>query len=515
MLLIQDLLQRFKLEGIRNDFLNKRNGACSVDKVEMGFIDKFAQQVVPTRPNFSNEPSFTSSAKTSADHFSFLIDGRNRQFMDTSLTYENGRELLNRIQSCGYWEKDVKIVEVVETVEESRATNDTPHSDDLDSKDENAEESSEKSHPVSAPAPTQVPTPTFNGNVNMMPVQQQQQHQQRLQHQAPMARVPQQQHQQAPLPEPTKTTVTAVENAYFNQMKYSPQLNNGLPVVQTTPSDFTANFSFLQDSELDSPAAPGAQQQKMPVNVIQTVNQPKHSPVQHQQRPPVSSTQAYKGSNFHPTQSPVAGAGQRAYPPGLKVQPTLQNVTNIPVNYQPQQQPPLNQQTSSQVPSHMIPKQQPVNGGGSQMHGYAGQSQTPPNTQQQTSRPAAAAYPPVVPKAQYQQQPNLSNVKPMESKPVMTPKNDGSGDGQKSNAPMQEKEDYQQQPQIDTWTNETAAQSGGNNFSSRPAGGFSRNGNRSTGGGNREGNGGGARDGNAGGPRDGTAGGGGKYNNYR
>lgn len=471
MLLIQELLQRLKDDSVRSDFVHQRNGACPVDKVEMEFLDKFAQQVVPTRPNFSNEPTFSSSAKASADHFSFLIDGRNRQFMDTGLTYEKARELFTRIQSCSYWDKDIKVVEVSEA---SRAENDTPMTDDLESKDEKSEEVA-----VSAPAPTQVPTPIFNGNVNMMPVQQQ-----RLQH-AGMARIqPQQQPPTLPAPSNVQLnmkTATAVENAYFNQMNYSQQqqhqqqqqqlMTNGMPPMAPTQNDYGANFSFLQESELDAPTAPGSQQ-KMPVNVIQS----KHSPVQHQAMPPVQSNQPpfKSAANFHP-QSPIA------YPPGLKVQ---QQAPHIPVNYHANTQQQLNQQSAvpSQVPSHMIPKQQqPINGGNS-IAGYGTPSQTPPNNNQ--AAPATRlAYPALVPtKAQYQQQmtnKNLTSAKPMESKPVM----DGSGDALKANVQMPEKEDYQQQPQIDTWTNETAAQASGN-FTSRPAGGFNRNrADRSSGGG--------------------------------
>lgn len=497
-LIIQDLLQRLKDEKIRSDFLNKRNGACAVDKVEMEFIDKFAQQVVPVRPSFSNEPTFAQSAKNVADHFSFLIDARNRQFMDTGFTYEKAKDLFSRIQSCGYWEKDVKFVAVTE---ESRAENDTPNTEDLESKDGKSDDGGEKVAPVSAPAPAQVPAPSFNGNVGMM--QQQQQHQYRQPEQqvhAGVARV--QPQQQAPLPAPTnmKNTVAAIENSYFNQMKFSqPQqiISNGIPVAPVQ-NDFAGNFSFLQESELDSPATPGSHQ-KMPVNVIQ----PKQ-PVPHQQMPqvqPAMAAQAYKNSNFHP-QSPIA-AGQM-FPPGLKVQQPLQSQpsSHIPYQASPQQ---LSQQSavSSQVPN-MIPKQHPAPVNGNQAAPFG--TSTPPLQQsaQQSSRPAY----PMVPKAQYQQPlpnnqaQNLSNSKPAEQKPAVTQKKEGSGDGPKSGS-VQDKDkpaDYQQQPQIDTWTNETAAQSGGNNYSSRgTAGGYNRS-NRSSGGG-----GGNRSQGN------GEA----KYNNYR
>lgn len=481
--MIQELLQRLKEETVRSDFLNSRNKACRVDKAEMEFIDTFAQHLVPSRPRFSNEQSFVSSAKTSAEHFSNLIDGRNRQFMETGFTYEKAKDLFNRIQSCDYWEKDVKFVEVTAVEEDNRAENDTPISEDLESKDGKSE-SGEKAISVTAPPGAQVPTPAFNGNQNI--VQQQQQLQQ-----VPMTRDARQQHQQASLPAQNatlKTTLSAVEHSYFNQVKFSqPQgqlAGNGLPI---TPSqnDFGTNFSFLQESELDS--SPAGSQQKTPVNVIQTASQPKNSPVQHQQMQQVQ--QSYNNVNFHP-QSPIAG---QMYPPGLKVQQALQNsVSHIPVHYQasPQQ---LNQQSavpSSQVPPNMIPKQ-PVNG--SQVAGYCVPSQTPPVQQQQHVQPTTRpAYPTMVPKAQFQQQLHNNanpNVKPTEQKHQGgSKKHERSGDMAANDVGrVQEKdkqhEDYQQQPQIDTWTNETATQSGGStNYSSRSSGGFNRN-NRSSGGG--------------------------------
>lgn len=505
--MLQELLQRLKEDGVRSDFVNQRGGACPLDKAEWEFMDKFAQHVVPLRPKFSNEQSFSSSAKTAADHLNFVIDGRPRQFLDTGFTYEKAKELFTRIQSCCYWNKDV-----VEVVSESRAETETPNTEDLESKYEKSEEAGEEPISVAAPAPAQVPTPTFNGNVNVMPVQQQAQ---QPMHQRPLARVPQQS-QQAPLPAtPTngsgnmKTTVTAVENAYFNQMKYSqpqgPLINNSVPI---TPSqnDFGTNFSFLQDSELEPVLG---SQQKMPVNVIQTINnQPTHSPVQIQQMQQVQqASQNFKAANFLP-QSPIAG---QMYPPGLKVQHMQNTVSHIPVNYQPNPQQ-LNQQPAVPSPqvTNMIPKQQqPVNG--NQAPGFGAARQTPPVQQQQaaqqTSRPA---YPTMVPKAQYQQNNNSQqNAKPSEQKQSAQPQkqqqHDGSGDALKSNERVgrnsqgQEKEkqrddQYQQQPQIDTWTNETAAQSSGNNnYSSRSSGGYNRS-NRTSGGG---------------------AGGGAKYNNYR
>lgn len=488
--MIQDLLQRLKDDSVRRDFLGGRKGACKIDKADLEFIDKFTKHITPIRPDFSNESSFMNSSKTSAEQWSFLIDGRsNRQFADTALTYEKGKELFNRIQTCGYWEKDVKVVEVFE---ESRAQNDTPSTDDLEIKEEKSGSVGEKVLPVSAPAAAQVPTPTFNDNVSI-------------------------QHQQQQVPSNGPLNANNVEDTYYNQPKYSQTMGNGVPVAnEFAPA---TNFSFLQDSELESPAAPGSQQ-KMPINVMQTINQPKHSPVQ-----PIP-TQIYKNSGFY-TQSPNA-TGQM-FPPGLQVQQqqqqqhTLQNaVPHIPGIYQPSPQQ-LSQQAAaiSQVP--MIPNQP------AQVGAYLTPSQTPPVQQkmQSSSRPA---YHPVA-TTQYQQVPNVQNLQNvMESKPAASKveaEHKTNNEGRRGHEKKDKREDYQQQPQIDTWTNETAAQStrqGGSSFNRNNRSSGTREGQRGNAreGAQRDGpREGGHRDGpiegvqREGGQRDGPREGGGKYNNYR
>lgn len=418
--MIQDILKQLKTESVRSDFLNNRNGACPVNKAEMDFIEKFSQQVVPVRPNFSNEPSFGSAAKASAEVFSFLVDERNREFQDSGFTFEKGKELFNRIQTCGYWEKDVKYVEILE---ENRAASSTLNTNEVEDDLEISENVGMKK--VAAPAPAQVPVPTFNGNASNM-----------------MSSLP-----SIPSNAPKmKTTVTAVENAYFNQIKYSQQSsghlqNNAMPISAPNQTDFSTNFSFLQDSELDSPAgATGSQHQlKMPVNVIQP--------------------QQFKNTNFHP-QSPIAVAAGQMYPPGLKVQQSQNAVSHIPVNYQASQQ---NAVPTSQVPSH-LQQHQPLNG--NQNPGYG--THTSPITQQ-PSRPTPGV-------AQYQQKQSAKSV---------DQKTDGADD-YKINAGRENdkvREEYQEQPQIDTWTNETAQTGGNGNYSSRSSGGgFSRNNRTSTGG---------------------------------
>jgi hypothetical protein len=494
--IIQDLLRQLKNDAIRNDFLKAQNGACLVEASEMNVLEQFSKYTIPIHPSFSNEPSFSNSAKVSADHFSFVVDGRTRQFMETGFTYDKIKELFQRIQSCGYFEKDIEIVEQPERPTESAS----PQTDcDLDSGKEEKMESIASSTTMpalsslpppqmssvvqtsaaaaalmpSAPLPTQIPNPTqlFNGNVSgIMPV---------MQH-AVMTPVISQQPAQQGLQ--MQTTVTAVENAFFNQMKYSQGPMNAMPPNRFVEDFQAANISFLQDSLVEQNAAAQAQQQqqqqapsqqqqqsmqKRPPSANNLVNQPKHSPipvhpqVQQQQQQQGISTQTFTNQTYHPQQQQQVSSQQpHHFPPGLK----LQSASNIPVNIPPTNNSVQYQQQMQQMPTQKMPNLQE--------HHHA---------------------------AEHKQQKSNHNI------PVVI---DGSSDkNETSDRKMHgiDKEKSRnnewnqannQPPQIDTWNNDTSTganpQTTGNSNYSR----FNRNGNRGSG--------------------DGARGSGGaKFNNYR
>jgi Caprin-1 dimerization domain len=486
-IIVQDILRQLKNERIRNDFLQGSNGACLIDDDEMNVLEQFSKFTVPIHPNFSNESSFVNSAKSAADHLSFLIDGRTRQFMESGFNYEKIKELFYRIQTCGYWEKDMKIVEapsaetiIMSTTQERPAESETPQSsDDLESKEDKIEETMSKGKGNSslppAPLPTQVPNPLFNGNLGMIPPQ------------APMhmmAPHPQQQQQQPSQAQQQlqMKPVTAVENAFFNQMKYSqgPMIgaaavkgpaDNNLPPNRFIEDFSTSSISFLQDSLVEQQQQ---QQQKMPTNFV---SQPKPSPVQSQQQQPPPLAQPHQAiSTFHHQQPP----SQTHFPPGLKVAAA----SNIPVSFTQQ----ASQQTQQAPPSHLVQPQQ-------------------------------QAYPPQPPQ-QYQQKmptniPNLQDIEqktnaahPQQQQPSSHEISDRTAQRNDLNEVSKEKSrnsnewnagNNQQQPQIDTWTNETSMgnnQSGNGNYSRYHRG--DRGGGRGTG---ASGNGGVER--------------GSKFNNYR
>lgn len=528
-IIIQDILRQLKNEEIRSDFLNAQNGACLVEANEMDVLEQFSKHTIPVHPNFSNEPSFVNSAKTAADLLNFVVDGRNRQFSETGFSFAKIKELFMRIQTCGYFEKDIKIVEI----EERPPENATPQTNtDLDSKDENAiiedvvleqpviitssvpssSSSSVANIMPQAPLPTQVPNPTqlFNGGnvqgINVMPVMH-----------APIQVIPQ--------PLPLKTTVTAVENAFYNQMKYSqpqppqnqqlsqqqqqqqpphqqqpqgPMINNNInsnanntntnnnngnsnnemQVVQQ-PNRYIEDFasssiSFLQDSLVEQIQS-GSQspQQKIPPNMLNQ-QPPKHSNIQqvhpssqHIQQQQVISTQTYSSQTYQSPQqqqsAPVQPQTTHNFPPGLKLQ-QQGNASNIPVSYSQQQS-----SQTQQAPINSIPQQAP-----------------PPQKQQKhlkakesTTQEAPHFQNIVASSVQYQQQmpTNIQNLQDVEQKALIAhqPNVDVPSDKPTSETPDRkmhavDKENNrsnewnpvnnQQQPQIDTWTNDNT---GGNN----------------------------------------------------
>lgn len=527
-IILQDFLRQLKNECIRNDFLQGSNGACLIEVDEMNVLEQFSKYTIPIHPNFSNEPSFMNSTKSAADHLSFVVDGRSRQFIQTGFTYEKIKELFNRIQTCGYWEKDMKIVEEapasstpsIITSQERPAESETPQSsDDLESKDDKMEETSSKigMPPMSAaPLPAQVPNPTqlFNGMIppthhhavgvpmHMMAHHHHQQQQQQVQSSQ------QQQQKQGSGPQNMKTTVTAVENAFFNQMKYSqgpppPMVSSGeIPSNANAPpasnqlifEDFaTANISFLQDSLVEQQQQQqqilnqaSQPQQKMSNNFV---SQPKPSPVQTQQQQQqlagASAQHHQANSSFHHQQQQQSQTHH--YPPGLKLQQNT--ASNIPGTFpsQPSQQA---QTQQPNIPSHLIHQQKQSYQAPPQQY----QQKMPKNIQnlqdiehtktpvnahpQSSSRDDRSTHEITDRTAQQQQQQPLSH----ETK-------DKSRNNEWNAA------NNQQQPQIDTWNSNEAAV-GNNNQGGNGAGTYSRF-NRGRGSGER------------------GAGGNPKFNNYR
>jgi caprin-1 len=347
-------------QGTRLDFLAGTNNAAKIDADDMNLLEKFLIEVTPTRPLRSNEPSFVTSTQNAADVLSNVVDGKPKEF-GTS-TYSHVRDVLQKIQTCGYFEKDI----VVEP-EAAEPEVEAKESEDLESVSETADVTEERGGGVSVMAEEQrkvvggavggsesIPEMVLNHR-EQTPIQQQQHHQQQQlpvltpnpnvlpnnnnkefggaepmapsakNVPVPMFKCPPQLVHQIPLPQqpapipvapnlmasvgivppqvvapvvsPTNlqhiapTTVRAVEQAYFKHaqfMQHQPQPMRPQPPQPIHEVIGTANFFFLQESELDSPdipspapgfpAQPPLQQHPIAAAINVTNNKPSQQP---------------------------------------------------------------------------------------------------------------------------------------------------------------------------------------------------------------------------------------------
>lgn len=114
---------RLSNETVRADFLSGANGAIKIEQSDMNLLEKLYSVLTPKRPARSDEPNFAAAVKSSADIFSYIIDGRTKPFCGSTVTFEYLRTLLQSIQNCGYFDKDIMVVPEQKVSEENAYTN--------------------------------------------------------------------------------------------------------------------------------------------------------------------------------------------------------------------------------------------------------------------------------------------------------------------------------------------------------------------------------------------------------
>lgn len=296
-LIIQETLVRLANSDVRNDFLKGKNGACLVSASDLELLTKFHKHVQLVRPTFSNEATFSASAKLAAEHLCNVIDARPRPFVDSGRNYDKVKELLEKIQVCGYFEKDIQQVEDVEVV--------------IVEKVEEKKVEISQDFKLEAPAATQVPVPSFSQQTTSGIIQQQPQSPLVSQTTVPAGNL-RSAGSQSP-PTSLTPTVRAVEQLYYNQHQYVAQpapIRTQQPIHEVIGA---GNFFFLQDSELDDkpPSVPAQP------TVIPVLPQPQK----------VMSTQTFINPNFYQAPAPVQGSPQLFAPPGIK---ELHQTAHIP-----------------------------------------------------------------------------------------------------------------------------------------------------------------------------------------
>uniref|UniRef100_A0A1A9WCU0 Caprin-1 dimerization domain-containing protein n=1 Tax=Glossina brevipalpis TaxID=37001 RepID=A0A1A9WCU0_9MUSC len=102
-LIIQNILSCFTDDAVRNDFLSGENGATKLLTPELAILEKFCLDVQTRRPETLEDVPFAITAQKAAEVFSMTIDGRPKQYGET--TYENVRRLFQRVQESNYLDK--------------------------------------------------------------------------------------------------------------------------------------------------------------------------------------------------------------------------------------------------------------------------------------------------------------------------------------------------------------------------------------------------------------------------
>jgi len=239
-LIIQDILRSLADDSVRQDFLDGTNGAVKIEQADMDLLEKLYVEVTPKRPARSDEPGFVACATHSANTLSSVIDARTRPFADSS--YDHVRDILQSIQTCGYFEKDILQVE-----ESAPAVEDDDQAESVDSEDLKTDSVDAKddldppSDSIEAPAAKVVPVPKQLIITNPPPA----------------------------LPIPVLPVAGAVKDPFIkDSAMYPPLPPNTVPVraveyglqkqylqQQIRPIHEVigqGNFSFLQDSELEA-----------------------------------------------------------------------------------------------------------------------------------------------------------------------------------------------------------------------------------------------------------------------
>lgn len=110
-------------EEVRPDFLAGANGACSLTEDELGNLDSLYELISPASSEENSEKKFSVRVQSSGDHLINLVESKDKPAFD-DVTYAQLNEILKRIESCGYFDKELANGTVVaneEVAEESPA----------------------------------------------------------------------------------------------------------------------------------------------------------------------------------------------------------------------------------------------------------------------------------------------------------------------------------------------------------------------------------------------------------
>ncbi|KAI4463362.1 gpi-anchored protein [Holotrichia oblita] len=214
-LLVQDALAQMGQDNIREDFLNGRNGAAQLSENDLKLLDDLYAAVTP-----KHEPGdsqiFCTQIQAAAEHLLAVVDGKPKEAFGS--TYSNIKDIIGRIHESGYFDQSqepayVEVIDSTEHVQEAPVSEVLNHENVV----------TEPTIPPAIEAMTIEPRPPVQP---MQPVQQ--------------------------VEQPLVQSMPPEQQMYFQQQQQQqpPQPPQTRPLTEVLGP---GSFSFLQDSELDTP----------------------------------------------------------------------------------------------------------------------------------------------------------------------------------------------------------------------------------------------------------------------
>ncbi|CAG9761894.1 unnamed protein product [Ceutorhynchus assimilis] len=224
-LLVQDALNQMGTDGVRDDFLNGRNGAAQLTEADLKLLDDLYPAVTPKHES-GNPTTFTNEVQAAAEHLLAVVDGKPKDVFGG--TYSQVKEILGKIHESGYFDQ----AQESPIEEESVEVPVEPPVLDL------AEPLVEVSSEISLAGPIETITIEASNHPAII---------NRAPQQAPISVV--QALQMSPVPH-VLDSVPPHHQPPPQEIFFQPQPQPPRPITEMLG---TGNFFFLQESEIDTP----------------------------------------------------------------------------------------------------------------------------------------------------------------------------------------------------------------------------------------------------------------------
>ncbi|KAL6444445.1 hypothetical protein ACFW04_001945 [Cataglyphis niger] len=330
-LLIQHILVSMATDSIRNDFTQGTNGAIKLSEEELKYLENLYIEVISKHQREEDDSTFVQQVQKVAEHYVAIVDGKQREVVGT--TYNKLKEIITKINQCGYFDQVHECSETIPVEEVAEAVADTTLTDSQTGQEQINEEYNNGNDRHIPPEPM-IPIPNFPVQVAPLPVVSG-----AAPVSGPISVVPQPMppHPAAPVDTPYYTNATSFVPQQQQQTQQQSQ-QQPPPAPRINDVIGTPNFFFLQESELDSPDV--TSQTPIVSHIPPTVNAP-------------IPTQTFTNQNFATT--PVAVPQQVIY----QHQPP-QDMSHIPGFANPNPPPPIPMPPSHQQPNLQYSPQHPT-----------------------------------------------------------------------------------------------------------------------------------------------------------